>query len=391
MKRIAFVVQRYGIEVNGGAELHCRQLAEHMAERYDVEILTTKAVDYVTWKNEYRNDVDTVNGLTVRRFKVAKRRNIDRFNRLSETVLTSPGDPGQELKWMELQGPCSPALVKYIGEHHDDYDLFIFFTYLYYTTFKGMPQVGRKSVLIPTAHDEPPIYLSIFRETFNAPAGIFYNTAAEKEFVEGRFGNGHILNNGGYGGVGVEIPEKISPESLRKKYGIKEDFIVYVGRIDESKGCLDLFRFFREYKDRYPSDLKLVLMGRPVLQIPADPDIISLGFVSDEDKFNGIAASKLLVLPSPYESLSMVVLEAMSLKKPVLVNGNCRVLKDHCLLSNGGLYYYDDVEFCEALQYLINNRETAEIMGENGRAYVEAHYDWGSITDTLSEMIEKLT
>ena len=391
MKKIAFVVQRYGLEVNGGAELHCRQLAEHMSGRYDVEIITTKAVDYMTWKNEYKNDTDTVNGITVRRFKVAKQRNVEKFNRLSEQVLVSPGDRKQELKWMDLQGPRSPELVRYIAEHSADYDVFIFFTYLYYTTFKGMPQVGEKSILIPTAHDEPPAYLSIFMETFNAPAGIFYNTPAEKEFVEGRFGNAGILNNGGFGGVGVEVPASISPESFREKFGIEGDFMVYVGRIDENKGCLDLFAFFNEYRNRYPSGLKLVLMGKPMVEIPEDPDIISLGFVSDEDKFNGIAASKLLVLPSQYESLSMVVLEAMSLKKPVLVNGLCPVLRDHCIISNGGLYYYDDVEFCEALRYLAENEKTAYEMGENGYNYVKTHYNWDVITDNLSGMIEQIT
>lgn len=68
--RVALVVQRYGLEVNGGAELLCRMIAERLASRHSVEVLTTCAVDYVTWKNEYAPGLAEVNGIPVRRFRV---------------------------------------------------------------------------------------------------------------------------------------------------------------------------------------------------------------------------------------------------------------------------------------------------------------------------------
>lgn len=55
-KKICCVVQRYGMEVNGGAELHCRQISERLTPFYDVEVLTTKAIDYMSWKDEYSED-----------------------------------------------------------------------------------------------------------------------------------------------------------------------------------------------------------------------------------------------------------------------------------------------------------------------------------------------
>ena len=181
MRKIAFVVQRYGLEVNGGAELECRQLAEHMNEKYEVEILTTKAVDYVTWKDEYTQNRETVNGVLVRRFSVKEPRNNKEFNRLSEKVLQGKSTKEEEELWMKKQGPYSVELVEYIKEHKEDYDVFVFFTYLYYTTYFGIQEVYDKSILIPTAHDETPIYLNIFRQMFQLPRGIFYQGKEEKQ------------------------------------------------------------------------------------------------------------------------------------------------------------------------------------------------------------------
>ena len=77
MKRIAFVNQRYGLEVNGGSEYYTRLMAERLAKYYEVDVLTTKAVDYTTWKDWYVRDVETINGVTVRRFSVAQERAVD--------------------------------------------------------------------------------------------------------------------------------------------------------------------------------------------------------------------------------------------------------------------------------------------------------------------------
>ena len=198
-----------------------------------------------------------------------------------------------------------------------------------------------------------------------------------------------IPNNNGYGGVGVEVPENISAEAFRKKYGL-DKFIIYIGRIDEHKGCKDLFAYFNEYKKRNGGDLKLVLMGKEVIRVPETKDIVSLGFVSDEDKFNGLAACEFLVLPSQFESLSMVVLEAMKIGKPVLVNGKCGVLKGHCIRSNAGLYYQNFYEFEGCVNYLLMHPKQCMEMGENGQDYVEENYQWDVIIKRLSKLVEKI-
>ncbi len=179
-------------------------------------------------------------------------------------------------------------------------------------------------------------------------------------------------------------------ESIIKKYSQYnlDNYIIYVGRIDEGKDCHRLLTYFMEYKKRNKNNLKLVLMGKAVCEIPKHPDIISLGFVTDEDKFDGISGAKALILPSKFESLSISVLEAMTLSKPVIVNGICDVLKGHCVKSNGGLYYKNFFEFEGCVNYLLEHTDVYEIMCKNARKYVEDYFQWEDIMKKFDDIIK---
>jgi glycosyltransferase involved in cell wall biosynthesis len=385
--KVAFVVQRYGLEVNGGAELLCRMVAEHLSGDYDIEILTTCAIDYMTWKNEYNEGIEIVNGIKVRRFPVDVPRNVERFNKQSEKIFFNrPHTREQELEWMRLQGPYSEKLLSYIKDNANVYDRFIFFTYLYCTTFFGLPLVKDKAILVPTAHDEPPIYLKIFYEIFHAPKAIMYNTEEEKAFVDKTFNVQGIVSD--VAGAGIDLPQGYNPDSFKQKYRLDDDFIIYVGRIDESKGCKQLFDYFSRYKSHERSTIKLVLIGKPVMRVPDSKDIISLGFVPEEDKFNGMMASKLLVLPSKYESLSLVTLEAWACGRPVLVNGECEVLKAHCIRSNAGLWYENYDEFKECMNLLLSSDSLRQRFGLNGQKYIALNYSWQNVIKKYRTMLD---
>jgi len=384
--KIAFVIQRYGLEVNGGAELLCRTVAEHLSKKINVEIITTCAIDYVTWKNEYPAGVSVLNNVIVHRFPVDFPRDNPKFNKFSERIFQTPPSGDNEIQWMKLQGPYSSGLLNYITETKKSYNLFIFFTYVYCTTFFGLPLVSNKAILVPTAHDEPPIYLSIFNNLFHLPQAILYNTEEEKKFVNSKFKTECIPQD--IIGTGIDVPDTIDPTAFERDYKLN-NFIVYVGRIDESKGCKELFDYFIRYKREYPDSLKLVLLGKAIMEVPNHPDIFPLGFVSEQDKFNCMMASELLVMPSLFESLSIVLFEAWYCKRPVLVNGNCNVLKGQCIRSNGGLWYSNYEEFKECLEILLKNRNIRKTLGENGKRFIDENYCWEIVEEKYLRFINK--
>lgn len=386
--RVAFVVQRYGTEISGGAELHCRWIAEHMKRHFQVEVLTTRAFDYVTWENHYPQEEEVVSGIPVKRFSVDKKRDPMRFGHIQRYILENEHSQEEELEWLEEEGPFSPQLIQYIKDHENDYDYFIFFSYRYYHSYWGINAVPDKSILVPTAENDPVIRLRIFKDLFKKPRAIIYNSVEEREMIQSLSGNEDVL--GSVVGVGTEIPSEYSGQKFRQDFHIDGDFALYIGRIDENKGCHELFDFFLRFKQETGSDIRLVLIGSTILKIPPHPDISHLGFLSDEEKFSALDASLLLVMPSFYESLSMVTLESWALGKPVLANGRCQVLKGQCLRSNAGLYYENYDEFEEAFILLLSSLKLRKAMGENGRQYFQDHYTWAKIENKYLKIMDEL-
>ena len=384
--KLAVVVQRYGADISGGAELHARYIAERLARHASVEVLTTCARDYITWKNELPPGQETVNGIQVRRFPVTRPRRTDEFGRLSHLVFERPHSLADELRWLESEGPTSPALIRYLRET-TSFDFFIFFSYRYYHAWHGVRAVTSKAVLVPTAERDPAVGLEMFKAILRGARAVMYNSLEERallERVSGRQGPGVVV------GVGSEIPPRTQPWRFRKKFGIKRPFAIYIGRIDENKGCKELFSHFERYSVMYPHGVDLVLVGSKHLDVPKHPRIRHLGFLSDEDKFDGLAAADVLIMPSPFESLSMVALEAWALGKPVLANGKCDVLRGQVIRSNGGLYYDTFEEFCEALYTLESTGPVGEVLGRNGREFFRRHYTWPVIERKYLDMLDRL-
>jgi len=386
--KLAVVVQRYGHAINGGAELHARYIAEHLSRHAEVEVLTTCAADYVTWKNELEPGVEQVNGITTRRFRVRHERRPLTFGRWSRRVFEQRHSLADELSWLDAEGPASPALVRHIAQYRDAYDFFFFFSYRYYHAFHGARAAGSKAVLVPTAERDPAVGLSMFAPVFRGVRALMYNSLEERAMIQAVSQNHDVPSV--VVGIGSDVPATTQPARFRQKFGVREPFAVYVGRIDENKGCGELFNFFRAYLNAGDGDLSLVLIGNSLLPVPDHPRIRHFGFLDDQDKFDAMSAADVLIMPSYFESLSMVALEAWALGRPVLANAKCDVLKGQSIRSNAGLYYETEAEFVAALRALERHRWLNGSLGRNGRTFFRENYDWGVIERKYLDMLARL-
>lgn len=386
--KLAVVVQRYGADINGGAELHARYIAERLSRHAAVEVVTTCARDYVTWKNELPAGVEQVNGVSVRRFPVSHERTPGDFGRRSQRVFEKTHSIADELGWLESEGPASPALISYVEKAARDLDFVILFSYRYYHAWHLSRRLPEKAVVVPTAERDATIGLSIFGPLFRGVRALMYNSPEERAMIQAAARNHSVP--GVVVGVGSDVPERTEPERFRRKFKMPRPFAIYIGRIDENKGCGELFSHFQRYANAFPRGMDLVLIGSAIMDVPKHPRIHHLGFLDDRDKFDALAASDLLIMPSYFESLSMVALEAWALGRPVLANGRCDVLKGQCIRSNAGLYYETYEEFVEALYSLESNGPLNARLGRNGREFFKRHYAWPVIERKYLDMFDEL-
>nr|QOL00461.1 alpha-D-kanosaminyltransferase [uncultured organism] len=384
--RVAMVVQRAGREVNGGAEALCRDVALALRSVWDVTIVTTTAIDYGTWAPDYPAGPGDIEGLPVLRFDVDEPRSPRHFDTLSARLLAKIGTAplAEQEAWMRAQGPYSTRLLRYLEDHGDSYDLVIFYTYLYATTYFGMPLVRDRAVLVPFAHDEWPIHLSMWNERFAAAREVVLSTSEERDFLEARFGRpfaGPVI------GIGVDLPEDADGSRFRQRCGVANPFAIYVGRIEAAKGCEQLLQDFAQHKRRVADDLILVMLGRAQMALPTLPYLRPLGFVDEQTKFDGLAASEFLIMPSALESLSISLLEAWSVSRPVLVNAASDVLVGQSRRANAGLWYGDAAELSAGIDLL--RGPAGRELGANGRRFVAERYAWPRIIEAYQHLYER--
>ncbi len=384
--RVAFVVQRYGTEVVGGAELHCRWIAEHVAARHDVTVLTTTAIDYLSWHNVLPAGETRVNGVRVLRFPVARERRIETFDPVANQVCFFEHTDEEERRWLEEHGPVTPALVEHLRAHEQDYDAIVFFSYRYWTSYFGLQVAPHKSLLVPTAEHDRVLYLRLFREFFRRPAAIVFNTPEERELIERTTGNQDLP--GEVVGTGIERPPAVPLDEVAPRLDLLGDYFVYVGRIEPEKGCAVMIDHFLRWQRETRATATLALFGRSTMSFSENAHIRLMGVVPDGEKLAAIARARALVMPSRHESLSMVVLESWMMGRPVLVNGDCEVLRGQVLRANGGLYYRRYDEFAAAMDLLVRERALADRLGAQGQEYFQANYAWERVMEKYERLLQ---
>ncbi len=385
--KVAFIVQRYGPEVVGGAELHCRWIAEHLAERHEVVVLTTTATDYLSWSNVLPAGESHLHGITVRRFPVARERRIETFDPVANQVCFFEHTDEEERRWLVEHGPVCPELVEHLRAHEAEFDALVFFSYRYWTTYFGMRVAPHKSILVPTAEHDRVLYLQIFRDFFRRPAAIAFNTPEERDLIERVTGNPNLP--GEVVGTGIERPPAVPVEEVAPRLDLLGDYLVYVGRIEPEKGCAVMIDHFLRWQRETRSTATLALFGRSTMSFSENAHVRLMGVVPDGEKLAAVARSRALVMPSRHESLSMVVLEAWMMGRPVLVNGDCEVLRGQVLRANGGLYYRRYEEFAGAMSLLTGDVDLADRLGAQGRDYFQAHYAWERVMEKYERLLAR--
>jgi len=383
--KLAFVIHRYGESVAGGSEAHARGLALELAKGHEVEILTTCARDYLSWRNEFEPGLSLVDGLPVTRYPVSRTRDLKRFASISDHVFNEDHDREDEERWIEENGPHAPGLVDAI-RGRTDVDFFLCYSYRYFTGVKGALAAGSRGILIPTAEEDPAVGLAVFAELFRSARGFLYLTPEEKDLIEKAAGP----LTAPFRVIGSGLNAKRAGASPRERLGAVGPYLLYAGRIDRNKGVDALFRYYLWLAEEWPECPRLLLVGHPVLEIPSHPKVRHLGFVSDEEKSSLIEGADVVLMPSRYESLSMIVLEAWALGRPVLANAACAVLEGQCRRSNGGLYYRDYAEFRAMLRKLMDDSQLRATLGAQGEAYVSSHYSWSRAAQETDALLRDI-
>ena len=389
--KLAYVVPRYGVEIVGGAETGARMLAEHLvADRgWEVEVLTTCARDAITWEDELPAGRTVVNGVRVHRIESEAGRD-PRFHPLWGRLREDPGSASAEdmERWIDLQGPRSPALLNEVAS--SDADVLAFYPYLYYPIVRGLPLVAERAVMHPAAHEEPALHLPVFDELFARCRGFVFQTRSERRMVQARFdvaATPQVLV-----GLGVQEETPRDGDSVRRAFGLQDTpYLICIGRVDEQKGTTMLSRFFRAYKERHRGDLRLVLVGQVVDQPELADDVVVTGMIDDATKWELLRGARALVSPSPFEAFSLTVVEAFTAGVPVLVNAVCGATREHCEQSGGGLWFGDFADFEAVVGLLTTDDAVHETMRRNGRRYAATNYTWPVILDRYCGFLERFT
>ena len=367
-ERLALVVPRCAHDALGGAEALALSVARELAEKFDVEILTTCATDYWSWANAYPEGRDAIDGIAVERFAVERPRDLSEFNRLSRRVRYRMGSTSieEQEQWMRAQGPYSPGLLNALATRQ--HDLVVFFTYLYATTYFGLPLVAERAILLPLAHDEWPFYFPMWRPFFEKARALIFASPEERELVQRRFRDlpisGPVLHPAIRSDAAM-VPAL--PEELPAEY------LLYIGRIDGAKGVVELRERFESFLQRHPSSpWHLLFVGPGNPERPGSERVRYLGVVDEATKAGLLARAALFTMPSYHESLCIALLEAWAQGVPSLVNGWNPVLVGQSRRSNGGLWYRDQASFDAALLAL--DAPTRAVLGRQGAAFVARTY-----------------
>jgi glycosyltransferase involved in cell wall biosynthesis len=418
--KFAFISPRYGAEFSGGAEHACRLLAEQIAKRHDVDVLTTTARDSDTWKNEYSEGSDRVRGALVRRFAVSAMPERTAFPELSRRLREGPRYRADELNWVRQVGPWSSGLLEHIKRQHRSYDALVFFSLWHPLTVSGMEIAPERSVLFPHLQLRPELRFDLWADVLTSPRAVGYFSSCERRLVHSYVGAAPQFEE--VVGIGVDPPPQqtyprhqqdpadvITPEDdsasddelldesylggrgvpFRRRHRLYDNFALYGDRVEPDNGCEEMLEYFDSFAASRVDDMSLVLMGVKMMTVPEAPYLRLAGVLPDRERMTAYEAASVTIVPGPDDLLSQSLLESLAVGTPVLASGTNEAAVDHCRRANAGLYYSNRGEFVASLTQL-RTPALRERMGENGRRYIRNQHQWDAVIGRFERLVGRV-
>jgi glycosyltransferase involved in cell wall biosynthesis len=403
-RRVAIVACRFGADFVGGAERSLRTMAETLQARgHHVEVFTTCTRHESHWTNELPAGVESVDGISVRRFPIDHHERARHLASL-EALKRSPS-PEAERDYLSASLHSS-ALLEALRQQSSTFDAIIVGPYLFGLTWDVAREFGSKVLLAPCFHNEPFARLTMLREAFAQVGGILYHTEAEKWFAEAELGLNHPYATvvGTYlspPSAGVADSAGRAPEGLAQKRGQDPSFraktpgpqqavgvlspflckaapehtIVYCGRYTVEKGFDRFLEFATRYSAAHPGRFQFVCMGQGNIARPKAPWLVDLGFVDERRKREILEGASALVQLSLSESLSLVAREAWQAAVPVIGHHDCLVIREQIRRSGGGMAVAEYESFAAALDSLWSDPQRWIAMGAAGQRFVSEYYE----------------
>jgi glycosyltransferase involved in cell wall biosynthesis len=288
---------------------------------------------------------------------------------------------------VDLVGPVCPDTID--AAESSDCDLIAVTPYLFWPAVHAVPRLGRRVIFHGAAHDEPELYLPIMAEVFEAVGGFAFNSYAERDLVERTFSISHlparVVGNAVVEGTGDQA-------AARATLGLDADepFVLCLGKVERAKSSNLLAELWALYCRRRPDAPRLVFVGPVHEPVPPDRGLVVAGSQPEDVKWGVLGACEFLIVPSAWESFSLVVLEGWLAGKPILVNRRCEPTVEHCVRSGGGLWFQDYADFEVAVDRLRADSELRATLADRGEEYCRRVFSWPAITERYEQLAERI-
>ncbi len=416
--RLAFITPHYGAEIVEGAEHACRLLAEQVAQRHDVEVLTS-TVRHASGRYGRTEGSDRVRGVLVRRFAAAGPFDRRAFEQFSARLSANAHSRADEIEWTRRLGPWTAGLFDFLRRYHRNYDALVFFSHHHATTVQGLTVAPERSILFPWLQLTPSLRFGLARETLATVPAIGYFSATERHLLRARMRG--ALPYEEMVGIGVNAPpeqryprleegeadaegDETRPEGdenalrphlggrgvpFRRRHRLDGRFVLYGGRVDSDNGSEELIEYFDSFASS-DGDTALVLMGVKLMKLPAEPYLRLAGVLPARERMAAFEAADVTAAPNPNDLLAEAVLESFAVGTAVLASARNLAAVEHCRRAGAGLYYGNREEFVEALRMLTTNERLRETLGRNGRTYVAQHFRWDAVIERFERLLSRV-